>query len=224
MWPQFFQKQIENKQLSHAYLILSPPFCSREKIFKSLLKKISVNKEDLHLLEEATIKISHIRKLKHILSFKPFRSNYKMAILFYGEGLTKEAANSLLKILEEPPGQALIFIFISDKDAILPTVFSRCQLLRIKAIDCDENFIQDSPKIKEIFAMNLAQRFNLAQKLAENPQLKKIIFSWQLDLRKQMLKTHRFSNIIDSTHKLLSLLKTKSSKVSLLEQFFLEIK
>ena len=224
MWPKFFQNQIANKTLSHAYLILVSPFAERKKILEALKKIILMNKEDLHLIEDSTIKINQIRELKHDLNLKPFKSSHKIAVILYGEGLTLEASNSLLKTLEEPPGQALIFIFSSDKEMLLPTILSRCQLLRLNAtIPNKIDFLEKTPDLREISKMNLVERFDWAKKIAESENLEKIILSWQLEAKKKILKEESFSDIINSTCKLLSLLKTNSNKTLLLERFFLEL-
>jgi len=224
MWPKFFQNQIKNKKLSHAYLILVSPFGERKEIFDNLKKIIPTNKEDLHLIEDSSIKINQIRGFKHNLSLKPFKSFYKIAVILYGEGLTLEASNSLLKTLEEPPGQALIFIFVADKEMLLPTILSRCQVLRLNvAIVNKINFLEKTPDLGEISKMNLVERFDWAKKIAESENLEKIILSWQLQAKKKILKEESFSDIINSTCKLLSLLKTNSNKTLLLERFFLQL-
>lgn len=223
MWPQFFLTQIKQNKLSHAYLFLLPPLSDRAKIFQSLKKELAISSEDLYFLEDNPIKISQIRELKHNLSLKPFKNPYKVAVILYGEGLTHEASNSLLKTLEEPPGKAAIFIFVSDKEALLPTIVSRCQLLRLQAIDFQNSLLEDVPEIEKIAQMHLADRFNLAEVLSKREDLSKIIMVWQLQLRDKMLKDRELSGNIENTYKLLLALKTNANKTLLLENFFIKI-
>ena len=71
------------------------------------------------------------------LSLKSFESGYKIWILWMPEMLAKEA-NILLKSLEEPPPDTLFILVAEDEGAILPTILSRTQLVKIPALTDDE--------------------------------------------------------------------------------------
>ncbi len=71
------------------------------------------------------------------LSLKSFESEYKILIMWMPEELEKEG-NKLLKIIEEPP-QNTLFILVSENESlILPTIVSRCQLIKIPALETKE--------------------------------------------------------------------------------------
>jgi len=71
------------------------------------------------------------------LSLKSFESEYKILILWMPEYLGNEG-NKLLKLIEEPPPNTL-FILVAENDSlILPTIVSRCQLIKIPALDIKE--------------------------------------------------------------------------------------
>jgi len=73
------------------------------------------------------IKIEQIRELNRSLSFKPLAGKYRVTIINQAETMTEDAANSLLKTLEEPPpGNILILKTVEPRD-LLSTVVSRCQ-------------------------------------------------------------------------------------------------
>jgi DNA polymerase-3 subunit delta' len=73
------------------------------------------------------IKIEQIRELNRNLSFKPLIGKYRVTIINQAETMTEDAANSLLKTLEEPPpGNILILKTVEPRD-LLSTVVSRCQ-------------------------------------------------------------------------------------------------
>lgn len=83
---------------------------------------------------EGEIKIEYIRQLQKQISFKPYEAKFKVFILDNAHTLTAEAANSLLKILEEPPASSLI-ILITDKPALIfKTIISRCKVLKFSPI------------------------------------------------------------------------------------------
>lgn len=71
------------------------------------------------------------------LAVKPFRANRKLVIIKDSNAMSLEAANALLKTLEEPPGYAVI-ILISDENNLLETILSRCQLVRFFPIRDEE--------------------------------------------------------------------------------------
>lgn len=88
---------------------------------------------DVHYLnaeDSDSIKIEYIRQLQKDIALRPYMGEKKVFILDNAHNLTSEAANALLKILEEPPGNSLI-ILISSKPALLfKTIISRCKILR----------------------------------------------------------------------------------------------
>jgi len=68
------------------------------------------------------------------LSLKSFESPYKILILWMPEYLEKEG-NKLLKIIEEPSPNTLIILVAENESLILPTIISRCQLIRVPALE-----------------------------------------------------------------------------------------
>ena len=74
--------------------------------------------------------IDEIKELQHRFSLFSYNYSYKVAIIDGIDGLTREAANSFLKTLEEPRKNTLIILISSSWDSILPTIVSRCQLIK----------------------------------------------------------------------------------------------
>jgi DNA polymerase-3 subunit delta' len=71
------------------------------------------------------------------LSLKSFESGYKILILWMPEYLGNEG-NKLLKLIEEPPPDTLFILVAENENLILPTIVSRCQLIKIPALDTKE--------------------------------------------------------------------------------------
>ena len=71
------------------------------------------------------------------LSLKSFESEYKVLVLWMPEYLGKEG-NKLLKLIEEPPANTLFILVAEDEEQILPTILSRCQLIKIPALENKE--------------------------------------------------------------------------------------
>ncbi|MBM3415075.1 MAG: hypothetical protein FJY20_01245 [Bacteroidetes bacterium] len=71
------------------------------------------------------------------LSLKSFESGYKVLVMWLPEELDKEG-NKLLKIIEEPPPNTLFILVTENEELVLPTIVSRCQLIKIPALETKE--------------------------------------------------------------------------------------
>jgi DNA polymerase-3 subunit delta' len=78
------------------------------------------------------ISIDDIRGLQHNASLPPFEGKCKVFVIDGAEYLSSEAANCLLKTIEEPPPQVLILLLTAEELRLLPTVVSRCQRIELK--------------------------------------------------------------------------------------------
>ena len=80
------------------------------------------------------IGIDDIRGLQRLANLPPYEGKYKVFIIDEAEYLSTEAANSLLKILEEPPQRVVWLLLAADEEQLLPTIISRCQQLELKPV------------------------------------------------------------------------------------------
>jgi DNA polymerase-3 subunit delta' len=80
------------------------------------------------------IKIEQIRTLIGRVALRPFSAAYQVAILDGADRLTEEAGNSLLKALEEPSATTKFLLTTSQVSACLPTIVSRCQIVRCRPL------------------------------------------------------------------------------------------
>lgn len=79
--------------------------------------------------EGAAIKINQVRELKKALGFPPFEARFRVVLLEDVHTMRREAANSLLKTLEEPPAGTILILTADEAGALLPTILSRCQVV-----------------------------------------------------------------------------------------------
>ncbi|MCL0097333.1 DNA polymerase III subunit delta' [Dehalococcoidia bacterium] len=77
------------------------------------------------------ISIDQIREMQHNVSLKPYEGDQRLIIIDGAEHMSAEAANSLLKTLEEPPPSTTFTLLAVDEGSLLPTIVSRCQRLRL---------------------------------------------------------------------------------------------
>ncbi len=79
-------------------------------------------------------KIDDIRNLQEHIGFRPLQGKYKVFIIDEAHSLTEEAANALLKTLEEPPTHAIFILATTEPTRIIPTILSRVQRLDFRRI------------------------------------------------------------------------------------------
>jgi DNA polymerase-3 subunit delta' len=84
------------------------------------------------------ISIDMIRELKHEAKYKLYEGKKKVFIITDADTMRPEAANALLKILEEPPVNLMLILISSYIHRILPTIRSRCQLIYFPPLKGDE--------------------------------------------------------------------------------------
>lgn len=83
------------------------------------------------------IKVDQVRHVIETIYFRPIEARERVFI-FTDAAFMKEAANSLLKILEEPPEFATIFLLAESAGELLPTIRSRCMVLPLHSLASDE--------------------------------------------------------------------------------------
>jgi DNA polymerase-3 subunit delta' len=82
-------------------------------------------------------KIEQVRRMRHEIYFRPYEGRKRIFILDQADKMTRESANALLKVLEEPPAHAHLMLVCSSFLALLPTIRSRCLLFRFGAMPMD---------------------------------------------------------------------------------------
>jgi len=85
--------------------------------------------------KQVAINVEESQQIIKKLSLRAYESEYKIMIIWLVEKMNVTASNKLLKVLEEPPDKTLFLLVCENADAILPTIISRTQLLKIKPIE-----------------------------------------------------------------------------------------
>jgi DNA polymerase III delta prime subunit len=132
-----------------------------------LIHKINKNNVYFIKTDQNTIKIEEIKIIKNKLKLRP-NTNEKVVVAIYeAHKMTREAANTMLKILEEPPSYAYIILFVDKISSMLPTIISRCKKLQlpksVKAIEKKYLQIFDQIKISE----SISQKLELANQIVK---------------------------------------------------------
>ncbi|WP_232698996.1 DNA polymerase III subunit delta' [Brevibacillus daliensis] len=167
---------LAHDRLAHAYLFTGGRGVGKKDVAMHLAKSIfclddpmdacgtcincqriaSGNHPDVYHIapDGASVKIDQVRALQKEMKMRAVESNHKVYILEHVDKMTIQAANSLLKFLEEPPPGVLAMLLSENGHAILPTILSRCQTLVFSPLSAE--FIT-SLLIKEGIPSGVAQ-------------------------------------------------------------------
>ena len=85
-----------------------------------------------------TLKVDQIRDLRRMITYKPYQSRYRMAMFLRFHEANESAANALLKTLEEAPSYAVLILTADNPEQLLPTIVSRCEVLRLRALKVEQ--------------------------------------------------------------------------------------
>lgn len=92
--------------------------------------------------KQPKIFVSEASNVIKTLSTKPFESDFRIMILWLPEKMNEDAANKLLKIIEEPYDKTFFLLVSVDPEQIIGTILSRVQRLQLAPIDSSGNFVQ----------------------------------------------------------------------------------
>ena len=157
------QQHISRSTLRHAYLFSGPSGLGRRTLALRLAQALnctepaapgqpcgacrdcrqteSMRHPDLTIVqaetEGGTLKVDQVREVRRALSLKPYQGRYRVAIFLRFQEASEGAANALLKTLEEAPEYAVLILTADAPEQLLPTVTSRCEVLRLRPLSVD---------------------------------------------------------------------------------------
>ena len=141
---------IDNQKIPQALLFCGPRGVGKTSCARILAKKINDLDENFEYIifeldAASNRKIDDIRDLLEKVKIPPQIGKYKVYIIDEVHMLTKEAENAFLKTLEEPPPHIVFILATTEKNKILPTILSRCQIYDFNKIsDLDsKNYLEE---------------------------------------------------------------------------------
>ena len=148
----YLTNSINKDKVSHAYLFEGMNGVGKKTLAKEFAKTLIKvdkleNSPDYISIEPegSSIKIAQIRKLQTDVLVKP-HSDYKIYIINKAEKMTVESQNALLKTLEEPPAYVIIILITSNKNSLLDTIKSRCEIIKFLPV----SFIQTKKYLEDM--------------------------------------------------------------------------
>ena len=136
----YLSNSIKSNMISHAYMFEGPSGVGKNTMARDLattlleMENLFNSPDYIEITPDGnSIKIAQIRKLQSDILVKPYKS-YKIYVIDEAQKMTVEAQNALLKTLEEPPKYAIIILITNNKESLLDTIKSRCEIIKFTPI------------------------------------------------------------------------------------------
>jgi len=152
------KKALKSSRVSHAYLFYGPEGIGKSVTAHTFSKALNCLKSKTDACDECAsckkiennnhpdvvwlkvkekkeaISIEQIRELQNRINYKPYEGRAKVFCIQDSHLMTLEAANCLLKTLEEPPNDSQIILITSQIEGLLPTIKSRCAQIKFEPL------------------------------------------------------------------------------------------
>ena len=135
-------------QVPQALLFCGPRGVGKTSCARILARKINNQKKEddikfniFELDAASNNSVDDIRKLNEQVRIPPQVGKYKIYIIDEAHMLSTSAFNAFLKTLEEPPKHAIFILATTEKNKIIPTILSRCQIYDFKTISCNDIYL-----------------------------------------------------------------------------------
>lgn len=192
-----FKRLADQNRLAHGYLLFGHESEKDKILFASELANYLENKKweasnrvliDAQILDTRNdAGIDLMRSASHFLWQKPAASQKRTLVINRADNLTLAAQNAILKISEEPPAHALIFLIVKSPDVLLPALQSRFQKIFFSGASGVRR--QASGEIGKFLKATVAQKKEIIKEIVENKEdLENFVTGLIDELRKDKIK------------------------------------
>ncbi len=160
-----------------AKVFVIPDSKKRISVLQEELKKLKLkvaHPDVLYIDSEQKTGIEQSRNIKDFFQLKPFQAKGRAVVVEDISGITPEAQNALLKLLEEPPVEAIILLGTPYIHHLLPTVLSRVQVVHETLDPGSEPRMtnsKDEELIENILTGTVEERFKIVEKTTDKKDL-----------------------------------------------------
>ena len=125
---------LKKRSIPHALLFVGSRGTGKTTVARIFAREVGAKEIDIYEIDAASNRgIDDIRELRESVMTLPYESPYKVYIIDEVHMLTKEAFNALLKTLEEPPAHVIFILATTEREKLLDTITSRCQVFEFRA-------------------------------------------------------------------------------------------
>lgn len=199
---EYLNSTIENKNISHSFIFVGKPGIGKKQFAHQYAEMImclqdgkcdgnsvkcdscikfegNANPDYAEITPDGkTLKIEQIRNLQARIVEKPITSRRKVYVIDDADLMNEESQNCLLKTLEEPPEYAVIILIVSNESRILPTIKSRCVIIKFQPLTSKE-IKQVKPELSDdliqLLEGSLLNAENIEQKKEQYAQLSNLV-------------------------------------------------
>lgn len=199
---EYLNSTIENKNISHSFIFVGKPGIGKKQFAHQYAEMImclqdgkcdgnsvkcdscikfegNANPDYAEITPDGkTLKIEQIRNLQARIVEKPITSRRKVYVIDDADLMSEESQNCLLKTLEEPPEYAVIILIVSNESRILPTIKSRCVIIKFQPLTLKE-IKQVKPELSndliQLLEGSLLNAENIEQKKEQYAQLSNLV-------------------------------------------------
>jgi len=199
---EMLRHHVARGQARHAYLFIGPPGVGRRTLSLRFAQALNCPQPlapgepcrtcrdckqiegmlhpDLTILEAesegGTLKVDQVREMRRTINLKPYQAKYRVILFLRFQEANANASNALLKTLEEAPAHAILILTAEHAEQLLPTVVSRCEVLRLRplpvaVIEADLQALGLDQDRARLLAHLSDGRPGYARRLAEEPAL-----------------------------------------------------
>lgn len=229
---EYLNSTIENKNISHSFMFVGKPGIGKKQFAHQYAEMImclqdgkcdgnsvkcdscvkfegNANPDYAEILPDGkTLKIEQIRNLQARIVEKPITSRRKVYVIDDADLMSEESQNCLLKTLEEPPEYAVIILIVSNESRILPTIKSRCVIIKFQPLT-----LKEIKQVKPELSDDLIQLLEGSLQNAENIEQKKEQYAQLLNIV-NVLENKQLVEVFNSAD---LLYKGKDDIITLLE-------
>jgi DNA polymerase III subunit delta' len=161
---EMLKQQLLRDTVRHAYLFTGPPGIGRRTLALRFIQALNcphLSREgipcedcnscrqiermqyaDLSIVESGRVggvlKSEQVRSIRQSLVLKPYLGKYRVVLFLRFQEANSQASNALLKMAEEAPPHALLILTADNPEQLLPTITSRCEVIRLRPVPFDD--------------------------------------------------------------------------------------
>lgn len=170
-------------------------------------------------IREKEIVIEQVREARERLKYFPYELREKFCIIKRAQRMNAEASNALLKIIEEPTESTFFIILSSDLESVLPTIASRCAILRFAQTELPVWKNEYRVQLHKAFKGELHEKFEYIEKISKDRSgFLEILSDWEKIVSEGLRKLMENRENMEKIKKVVQVAESIRSAINQLEK------